>query len=682
MNYTFERLILTYTIIIVALPQLIAVVNCYLSNDITTISHQQTMVRSHHQTNRLRRELRSSSSLGTSLPSFFPEDDGDSIMNNLRQTKVSKKSRSIDIPIGRYAADLGAKNHNNAKVRKHFYQFGGWPEGFNTQHGWGNDLILSTDGYQEAPYTRNKVNSVSHNLSSKRDRSKPKSDKLNNDLSQFDAGRHDFGNLINSIKSIFPISKKKVARRKKYAQLQKKKRYKDNFYKTNEILFGMGGLTKDKINNAVRLFGQATVGEQNKDEILYHTNHVYDNLNEKKNRIKNSLEPWILAIGDATIGHKTKQKVRHQAYEVQKNAIPYLRQKFKRHHAKKNSIYGRDKHKYKNNFYQTNEVLFGPGGINKIKINEIVKQFGQATLGEKNKDEILYHTDQIHADLDEKKNRIKNNLEPWILAIGDATIGHENKHRVRHQAHKIQQNAIPYLKQNLNRLNPKKNGSFRRDKRKYQNNFYKTNEILFGPGGITKVKIDKIVKQFGQATIGEENKDEFLHHTNEIFSDWDRRKNKIKNVVDPLILAIGDATIGSNKKHYLKQKVHETKPNHIPILKRNLNKSHRTGPIGSRLIGDPTIGSNKKHYLKLKAHETKRNHIPILKRRLNKSRGTGSRSHQSPTQIMERLIDLKNHPPTQAPKKNRIGLIGQLIITAEEFSNHVSNTKIRPVQYI
>ena len=120
-------------------------------------------------------------------------------------------------------------------------------------------------------------------MSSKRDRSKPKSDKLNNHLSQFDAGRHDFGNLINSIKSIFPISKKKVARRKKYAQLQKKKRYKDNFYKTNEILFGMGGLTKDKINNAVRLFGQATVGEQNKDEILYHTNHVYENLNEKKN---------------------------------------------------------------------------------------------------------------------------------------------------------------------------------------------------------------------------------------------------------------------------------------------------------------------------------------------------------------------------------------------------------------
>ena len=49
----------------------------------------------------------------------------------------------------------------------------------------------------------------------------------------------------------------------------------------------------------------------------------------KKNRIKNSLEPWILAIGDATIGHRTKQKVRHQAQELQKNAIPYLKQKLK-----------------------------------------------------------------------------------------------------------------------------------------------------------------------------------------------------------------------------------------------------------------------------------------------------------------------------------------------------------------
>ena len=651
MNYTFERLILTYTIIILALPQLITVVDCYLSNDITTNNHQQTIVRSHHRTNRVRRELRPSRSLGTDLPSSFSDDNGDSIMNISRKTKSYKKGRSIDIPIGRYAADLAVKNHNHAKVGKYFYQFGGWPEGFNAQHGWGNDLILSTNGYHGNSYKDNKVSSMGHNLSSKRDRNKPKSDKLSSDLSQLDHGRYDFGKLIHSINTVFPISKKKVVRRKKYTQSRKKKRYKDSFYKTNEILFGMGGLTKDKINNAVRVFGQATVGEQNKDEILYHTNNIYDNLNEKKNRIKNSLEPWILAIGDATIGHKTKQKVRHQAHELQKNAIPYLKQKLKRPYSQKKSIYGRDKHKYKNNFYKTNEVLFGPGGITKMKINEIVKQFGQTAVGEKNKDEILYHTNHIHADLDEKKNRIKNNLEPWILAIGDATIGHQNKHKVRHQAHKIQQNAIPYLKQNLNRLNPKKNGSFRRDKRKYQNNFYKTNEGLFGPGGITKTKLDKIVKQFGQATISEKNKDAFLYHTNEIISDLDRKKNKIKNVVDPVILAIGDATIdicgdkcytalyGGNKKHHVKHKAYKIKRNHIPILKRKLNKSHRTGPIRSRF-------------------------------------------HQSPTKIMKRLIDLEDHHRTEAPKKNHIGLVGRLIVTAEEFAKHLLNTKIRPVQYI
>ena len=639
MNYTIERLILTYTIIIVALPQLIAVVNCYLSNDITTNNHQQTIIRSHHRTNGVMRELRPSSSIGTNFPSSFSGDDGDSIINSSTQTRLSKKGRSIDIPIGRYAADLSVKNHNYAKKGKHFYQFGGWPEGFNAQHGWGNDLILSTDGYHGNPYKQNKVTSLGHGLSSKRDRNKPKLDKLGDDLSQPDHGRYDFDKLINNINNFFPISKKNVVRRKNYAQLRKKKQYKDNFYKTNEILFGTGGLTKDKINNAVRVFGQATVGEQNKDEILYHTNNIYDNLNEKKNRIKNSLEPWILAIGDATIGHKTKQKVRYQAHELQKNVIPYLKQKLKRPHPKKKYIYGQGKHKYKNNFYKTNEVLFGPGGITKTKINGIVKQLGQTAVGEKNKDEILYHTNHIHADLDEKKNRIKNSLEPWILAIGDATIGHRNKHRVRYQAHKIQQNAIPYLKQNLNRLNPKKNGSFGRDKRKYQSNFYKTNEALFGPGGITKAKLDKIVKQFGQATISEKNKDEFLYHTNQIISDLDRKKNKIKNVVDPVILAIGDATIGGNKKHHVKHKSYKIKRNNIPILKRKLNKLHRAGPIHSRF-------------------------------------------HQSPTQIMKRLIDLEDHHHKQAPKKNRIGLIGRLIITAEELAKHLSNTKIRPVQYI
>ena len=210
MNYRFERLILTYTIIILVLPQLITVVDCYLSNDITTNNHQQTIVRSHHRTNRVRRELRPSRSLGTDLPSSFSDDNGDSIMNISRKTKSYKKGRSIDIPIGRYAADLAVKNHNHAKVGKYFYQFGGWPEGFNAQHGWGNDLILSTNGYHGNSHKDNKVSSMGHNLSSKRDRNKPKSDKLSSDLSQLDHSRYDFGKLIHSINTVFPILKKKV----------------------------------------------------------------------------------------------------------------------------------------------------------------------------------------------------------------------------------------------------------------------------------------------------------------------------------------------------------------------------------------------------------------------------------------------------------------------------------------
>ena len=114
-------------------------------------------------------------------------------------------------------------------------------------------------------------------------------------------------------------------------------------------------------------------------------------------------------------------------------------------------------------------------------------------------------------------------------------------------------------------------------------------------------------------------------------------------------------------------------------------------------IGDATIdicgdkcytalyGGNKKHHVKHKAYKIKRNHIPILKRKLTKSHHTDpirSRSHQTPTQIMKRLIDLEDHDRKEAPKKKRIGLVGRLIITAEEFANHLLNTKIRPVQYI
>ena len=60
---------------------------------------------------------------------------------------------------------------------------------------------------------------------------------------------------------------------------------------------------------------------------------------------------------------------------------------------------------------------------------------------EENKDEILHHTNQIVSDFERTKSKITNNLNPLVLAIGDATIGHENKHRIRHQLN----NTLPYL---------------------------------------------------------------------------------------------------------------------------------------------------------------------------------------------------------------------------------------------
>ena len=47
-----------------------------------------------------------------------------------------------------------------------------------------------------------------------------------------------------------------------------KKRYRTNIYKTNEMVFGPGGLNKNTIDHAVRMFGDATIGRETGRRIL------------------------------------------------------------------------------------------------------------------------------------------------------------------------------------------------------------------------------------------------------------------------------------------------------------------------------------------------------------------------------------------------------------------------------
>ena len=69
---------------------------------------------------------------------------------------------------------------------------------------------------------------------------------------------------------------------------------------------------------------------------------------------------------------------------------------------------------------------------------------------------------------------------------------------------------------------------------------------MLGPGGLTKHKIDKVVKNLGQATIGEENKDEILYHTNRFVSDFEKKKTRFRNRLAPFLnplIGLGGAMV-------------------------------------------------------------------------------------------------------------------------------------------
>ena len=103
---------------------------------------------------------------------------------------------------------------------------------------------------------------------------------------------------------------------------QKKNKYKANFHKTNEQLFGKGGITKNKINNAVRQFGEAyvdpTLGKDTKNALLKDAGNVVKNVNDIKSHLDNN----VLAIGDVFIGKKNKKRIRQKAKKILSKDVP------------------------------------------------------------------------------------------------------------------------------------------------------------------------------------------------------------------------------------------------------------------------------------------------------------------------------------------------------------------------
>lgn len=229
----------------------------------------------------------------------------------------------------------------DGEINDQYHNIGGFPNGFSQDHGWGsspffnNGNVVEEDNHEYAnsdksfgneahfPHQPNTVNHLRGH---------------ENNFPQFDAAQK------NNLKNLHGIGTKDLPyqKKKKFGDtigLKKKHKYKSNVYKSNELLFGPGGLTKNKINHAVKQFGDAYIGEENKDEILHHTNQVFSNLDNTRYRIKKPLDNLVLAIGDATIGNKNKQQLRYKANSILTTALPSF------HKLQTNSIHSKVKHK-------------------------------------------------------------------------------------------------------------------------------------------------------------------------------------------------------------------------------------------------------------------------------------------------------------------------------------------------
>ena len=287
---------------------------------------------------------------------------------------INEDSINADGPNNNFDEGLNTDGLDR-EAKDQYYNFGGWPSGFNSEgDGWGDSSGFYSNGASSDGEGDNNngnaqdkfvdasnhhlggENSVfEHNFPSFHSPSKPSFDHHHQPHHQpshpishaphphFGGHKHrpsiDYGgNTIGT---------------------KKKQHYKQNVLKANELLFGPGGITKDKINKAVKEFGDAYVGEENKDEILYHTNKIVKDLHKNTNKFKNNLDQSVLAIGDATIGDKTKNLIRYKANEIITTTIPFLRGTSDKFHT--NSIHSKVKHKTKATLdeinYQTNAEL-------------------------------------------------------------------------------------------------------------------------------------------------------------------------------------------------------------------------------------------------------------------------------------------------------------------------------------
>ena len=243
----------------------------------------------------------------------------------LRRSALQNAQNNDDYDYERSEYDDGLER--DGEINDQYHNFGGWPNGFNNEDGWGNspffnnDNVVEEDKYQHAnsdksfvdeaqfPHQPNAINHLGGN---------------EHNFPQFDTPQK------NNLKHLHAIGTKDLPYQKTKSigdtiGLKKKHKYKSNVYKSNELLFGPGGLTKHKINHAVKQFGDAYIPEEDKDAILHHTNQVFSNLDNTRNRIKKPLDNLVLAIGDATIGNKNKQRLRYKANSILTTALPYLK---------------------------------------------------------------------------------------------------------------------------------------------------------------------------------------------------------------------------------------------------------------------------------------------------------------------------------------------------------------------
>ena len=240
-----------------------------------------------------------------------------------QRSSSSQRHHDDDQFSRRYALqnDLSSNDYEGMSMygreqKDQLYNFGGWPNGFNNEDGWGSSPFFNTEVKDRETQSNTQKSFDDSSKHSLVDKSNQFGD-LSQAFNSYDGVHQSNGpkdDLENGKVNKLPFIKKHYG---DTIGLKKKHKYKENFHKSSK-------LTTNKINQAVKEFGKATVGEENKDEILHHTNQIVSDFERTKSKITNNLNPLVLAIGDATIGHENKHRIRHQLKQLN-STVPYLK---------------------------------------------------------------------------------------------------------------------------------------------------------------------------------------------------------------------------------------------------------------------------------------------------------------------------------------------------------------------